>query len=896
MRGRFGRRRRGGDGNGRAALDATRELARLREAGLVPAETLEPASEDGVSAAFAALGLGTGGDGRRLAVASSPHDGGDAWLAGLALATRLAQQEGFAGDVWVSSPRWPAAARRRLGLLGATSFRVVAVQEPLPTGPDRAVVPEELELPAPATLEQAAAALRAATARELFLRAAAGLAGLAAKHGGSVRTGARGLELVLLARRVATLRAAASQLSIEVELPSRSSLRLDAATLSDALDRLEGSLRKYLNDRKVREGEGAVRARLVPLLATASGADRVLRWPSAGLDPDPLDFVAADPARRPVVGAARSELGLAELGAILDAVTALAGRLPDLVEGVPAPPRLFLAAERVEPAVARVLGCLRVESVLHDVERAGRELRIALRTPEARPLPAARPAPEPRRERPPAPLPPVLPAPPGPEKAEAVEAPAGPRRFEELSIFDLAGDERSDAEPAAARRRRRRRGRGRGRRAGSSEPGRGSREGEEREEADDGEPASDRDEQPRGPLVAADAEDLEEGLAAATEPDTEPEVDLSQPVYDDEEEIEPESEEERMREEREARRRARLAKTEPEPVAAPEPPRRVRRRAALLVHADRDSLGAAVVLARDLRLIEGIWVYPQSELMTFFRSVATDLREETLIAVLGFTASPARDVIQAAALYGERLIWYDHHDWPPEDLEALRRAVGAEAVHVQPGLGSALPLVLRDTTRRSRFTDKLVDLLAGRFTRHDFERWGRLWWDRLGEIARRSGEQRARLDALLAGRPSDLAREAARVAPPPAPAEVAWVASRDFRLAHFGGYSLVRVPVPPELHAPLAARIARERYEAELAVAWTEGSERVILCGEEASGGVSLELGAMVEHLAAKFTWVEALPDTDHVARIRLEGLEQHPERLDEVVGEIAMGRSILEG
>jgi hypothetical protein len=107
---------------------------------------------------------------------------------------------------------------------------------------------------------------------------------------------------------------------------------------------------------------------------------------------------------------------------------------------------------------------------------------------------------------------------------------------------------------------------------------------------------------------------------------------------------------------------------------------------------------------------------------------------------------------------------------------------------------------------------------------------------------------------------------------------------------------LVRLTVPPEFDLQLAARIARERYAAELSVAWTEGGERFVLGSDENATLRPFDLGSMVEHLAEKFGWVQALADADHVARFRLEGAASHPERIDEVVGEIAMGRSILEG
>ncbi len=52
----------------------------------------------------------------------------------------------------------------------------------------------------------------------------------------------------------------------------------------------------------------------------------------------------------------------------------------------------------------------------------------------------------------------------------------------------------------------------------------------------------------------------------------------------------------------------------------------------------------------------------------------------------------------------------------------------------------------------------------------------------------------------------------------------------------------------------------------------------------------------MVNHLVSKHAWIEALPDADHVARVRVRDLPAREERLDDVIREIAMGRSILEG
>jgi len=52
---------------------------------------------------------------------------------------------------------------------------------------------------------------------------------------------------------------------------------------------------------------------------------------------------------------------------------------------------------------------------------------------------------------------------------------------------------------------------------------------------------------------------------------------------------------------------------------------------------------------------------------------------------------------------------------------------------------------------------------------------------------------------------------------------------------------------------------------------------------------------AVTEHLANKLEWLETRPDADHVARFQVRDLGRNPERLEEVIGEIAMGRSLLE-
>jgi hypothetical protein len=971
MRRRFGRRRGGRSENENgAALDAEQWLARLAESGVTGPARFEAVALDGVSPGAAVLGATPDGD---ALLGFSPHDAGDALFGALALAQARAAEAGFGGTAFAVAPVWSDAARRRLGLLRALSYRVHALAasaladdpgavEPAPASRDLAVAPEPI-----------AASIERGDERALFGRALVGLQGLAAKHGGSVRGVGRRAELVLFARRAACIEAGEAGLRLLIDPPDRVQLDLTPDTLASALDRLEGSLRRQLSDRRVRTSEEGQRASLLRVLERAAALRRAVLWPSTGSEPSRIDWAGVGTSGDAVVAAARERLTLAALGEILDAALDATSQLGAWLPDGPVPlrggtPRLVLAASQFDAAALHVLGALALSVDAYDVHtRRSGEFELERRESQQAPAIAARSAPRPAPVSPPAraelPAPPVArPAPreeapprrereeapprrereeaPPREREETPERPArrfesldafgdddegevarpeprrarddervaaegsasageeGGSRFEEVSLFDLEDESPGAPSEGGGGRRRRRGGRRRGRRGRGNGGGAYSGEGSPEREPDRGEPAR-AEAPPRESREAPrddDEIDDEASLELAEAPELEEPVPV--PAFEEEEGEEREEEEEESGEERERelRRRARLAKTV-ERVAAPEPVRMPRRRAAFVAHADRVSVLTSVLLARDVRLVEGFWVYPQQDLMTFFRSVATDLREETPIYVIGFAASPpARDTIQAAALYRGRLEWFDHHPWPPEDVVALREAIGAECVHIEPGADCSLPLVISERTRRSRFSDKLVDLITGRFSQHDYERWGRHWWHRAGEVASRRGERRGDVEALLVGRPSELARHAASLPPPPPPDELAYVASRDFRLVHFGGYTLVVVDVPPELDLHLTARIARERYEAQLSLAYRPGGELLILGGDEGRARRELDLSGMAAHLASKHEWIRALPDADHVARMLVRGLTGDPARLEEVIAEVAMGRSIVEG
>ena len=99
MRRRFGRKRRGRTSDTwSVAIDAERWFERLTAEGHVPVTALQPIESEGVPASFAVLGTGETEAGDRVLVGFAPENGGDAALAVLAHAAKLATEEEFSGE------------------------------------------------------------------------------------------------------------------------------------------------------------------------------------------------------------------------------------------------------------------------------------------------------------------------------------------------------------------------------------------------------------------------------------------------------------------------------------------------------------------------------------------------------------------------------------------------------------------------------------------------------------------------------------------------------------------------------------------------------------------------------------------------------------------------------
>jgi hypothetical protein len=308
------------------------------------------------------------------------------------------------------------------------------------------------------------------------------------------------------------------------------------------------------------------------------------------------------------------------------------------------------------------------------------------------------------------------------------------------------------------------------------------------------------------------------------------------------------------------------------------------------VRSDPESILAALVLARERRHIAFFWVCGQHQLMDFFRGKATDVDDRIDLLLVGFTAQPLpKETIGAAGLYRGQLSWYDHHEWPVEDLELLRDTVGADALSMTEGAANPMLAVMSTTERRSRFTDKLVDLSGRRLSEADMEKWGERLMGLVQRMAAQPGDYRTEIQSVLAGKPSDLP-----VAGDVYAAEAAWIQSHDPRVINFGEYQMVVSHVPEPLDAGEVGRRLRTKTGARLSLSTREGDSLAwIGCNDEKR---AINILGLVDFLSSKLPWAHTRSSADRAGRLEIEELAEHPERIDEIIAEIVRHKSILYG
>ncbi len=750
-------------------------------------------------------------------------------------------------------------------------------------------------------------------------------------EGAAAMSGAGGLRpagsdhlLFVRGERAARISLVADEVVVAISLPESRELRVSDASFARMGVELHDWIVRLANDARLLDGAAARRDALVERCADEAHAGVTARWLPWNEDgKDAIDWVGIDIAGHPVVGAIRSRLGIEDVPALVAGWHLLDLEREIWTPGAVGFPRIFVSADRIEPEAREILESL-----------AGPIGAGAVPAEPARELPSDSVL---ERER----------------EIETEAAGVGDQGYGEARGGEISADRSS-------RRRGRRRGRGGDRELAepssrvldeataaeernarrearrAAEAARGSFEGQREEESEreseaplesEVEPESelarepvsdDQSERQRGrrgrrrrggrrgsepraadgvPLEARGAVDeaggtVEQDAGESFEGDLEPREIAADPERE-RDRAAASADDAQLSNELEATLAESDEEAERGPAAEPvevSPPRARRQRAAILVRDDPDAILAALVLARDRRTIVSFRVAPQEGLMDFFKGPATDIADNVDVLVVGFSAQPRpKEVLDTAELFSGRLQWFDHHDWAIEDLVRLRAALGRESVVIEENASSPLGAVSEVTERRSRFTDKLVDLSARRLSEVDMEKWGSRVIALIKRMAQSPGEHRAEILSVLTGKPTDLPS-----APDVYQAETHWVEENDPRIVHFGEYQLAVARVPSELDPGEIGRRLRLRTGARLSLATREGDDLVVFsCNDEKR---PLNVAGLLDAVGNHQPWVMPKSGGDRIGRARIEGLPEHPERMEALIGEIVRHRSVLYG
>ena len=850
-------------GNGGRLLDRVRDLKTLGLRDLRGLERPTGSSDD------VEIGRALRGGDQLTAIVASRRGGSDLVGWGL-VASALIERDFAPSSVLIAAPIVSARLRRSAtaAVERGWAASVSLVCAPVLAEAGEAPIEEEVHL------RDAARGAWAPSSGQLIHRLARVAEGAATMTAaGAVRRTDRGFILYIRGVQVLELRPQGDGVALEFMRPERRRLEVTELSFPRWGPELHEAVTQLAADPRLVDRDLAARERAIEAAAEAARARVTARWlPWNDAGSEPVDWLGVDDSGRPVLGVVRRRVGVADVPGILAALDVLEEEAEEWAPGASGRPRLALGGDTVDPSARDLLSIAGVEFESASIpeseagaesdrpqRRRGRR-RHRGRGDDAEQASAAAPVTESRRE----------------------EGRAAPTH-------------RERARPESSRRPRHEREPERTRTVDEDSPDQAASRADEAAEPR-------RDERPKqSPQeeISADADlrQAEASAESASESDAGP--DRAEPSGPAEPQPAPTGEADNgggLEREIEAA----LAEDEGEAAEADQaaegqpldrdPPRRRRARAAIAVRRDPDAILAALVLARERRNIPFLWICSQDELMDFFRGKATDLDENADLCLVGFTAQPVpKEVIGAAELYRSRLEWFDDHDWPIEDLEALREAIGRDSIFIAEGASSPLAAIMGVSERRSRFTDKLVDLSGRRLSEHDMQKWGYRLVGLLRRLTQRGGECRAEIQPILAGKPTELPE-----APDVYASEEAWIEAHDPRIVHFGEYQMAVLQVPEDLDSGEVGRRVRLRAGTRLSLASRTSDPVVVLgCNEEKR---HINVLGMVGHLDSHVAWAHAKPGGDRAGRFEVDELSTHPERIEALIGEIVRNKSILYG
>ena len=323
MRRGFGRRRRKVTTDRPSEIDLS-ELNKVSEWGLVEGD-LASIDIEGVPRNCAIFGE-TSGEGVAKTVVARAHNIGQAVGAALVAKKVLEVGDNPVEKFLAVGTELSRDDKLQLAGLGSLPENVTSH---LVQGSQPIAIPSPDE-PSPVPISWLTSRLTEPQKSLLTGRCVSGLSGLAAKYGGSVRAHGKTGELCICGRVLAVLSWENDALVLRTLLPQKAESEVQMDSLADVLDRLEGNVRKFLNDRRTREGNDGFRGRTSMALVYHLSLRSAILWPLSGRVFDPIDAVGIGPEGGLVLCAVRQDFGFAEALSVVGGLVRVRELLPAL--------------------------------------------------------------------------------------------------------------------------------------------------------------------------------------------------------------------------------------------------------------------------------------------------------------------------------------------------------------------------------------------------------------------------------------------------------------------------------------------------------------------------------------------------------------------------------------
>ncbi|MDP3939657.1 MAG: hypothetical protein Q8R92_16190 [Deltaproteobacteria bacterium] len=327
--------------------------------------------------------------------------------------------------------------------------------------------------------------------------------------------------------------------------------------------------------------------------------------------------------------------------------------------------------------------------------------------------------------------------------------------------------------------------------------------------------------------------------------------------------------------------------------------------AVIASHYDRDGVVGNIVLSRAVPNVVAHRFMSSEDLIIFFFTpeVQATLPEiyDLFLTDLRFRPSTRLSpevkeaFVENLRNFKGNIYWIDHVYWQDFDRREIEGAIGKNNLVISPRERTAGQAVMKALRVRDDFSSQLVEMVLGKLADDPQKAWGKDWINIIDYLRNDLDRIESAMKPLYEGRPEEIDESLRDEGLRKEGEAEAYVASRDFRVVIFGTYKLVVVDLPEKqsFNYTSVTQKVRERYRAQLSITSFGNSETIIIANSFSNRQV-VNMIQVKDHLTRKFDWLKPVQGHENVITLKVEGLLENKERLDQALNELVRNRSLF--